>query len=264
MTNSLLLTAWPYEDEILTSFLFATGYVAPALYTGDAKLTQISSKVSEAQYSVIFRCQNCLSWSQGVASGSASTSSGLLVLGWANAFPAPSDPECASKATFLQHDNGEGIFGASLDTNAVNPSYSKWADLATATVTGACGEATPTTTSTSVPVPTATGVPVPGIAYDYIVVGAGAGGISISDKLSEAGKSVLLIERGPPSSGRWGGDIKPDWLDGTNLTRFDVPGLCNEIWVDSDGIACTDTDQMAGCVLGGGTAVNAGLWWKVC
>jgi hypothetical protein len=29
------------------------------------------------------------------------------------------------------------------------------------------------------------------------------------------------------------------------------------------GIACTDTDQMEGCVLGGGTAVNAGLWWKV-
>ncbi len=58
--------------------------------------------------------------------------------------------------------------------------------------------------------------------------------------------------------------MKPAWLVGTNLTRFDVPGLCNQIWVDSNGIACTDTDQMAGCVLGGGTAVNAGLWWKVC
>jgi len=57
--------------------------------------------------------------------------------------------------------------------------------------------------------------------------------------------------------------MKPEWLVGTNLTRFDVPGLCNQIWVDSAGIACTDTDQMAGCVLGGGTAVNAGLWWKV-
>ncbi len=58
--------------------------------------------------------------------------------------------------------------------------------------------------------------------------------------------------------------MRPEWLRGTNLTRFDVPGLCNQIWVDSAGIACTDTDQMAGCVLGGGTAVNAGLWWKVC
>jgi cellobiose dehydrogenase (acceptor) len=57
--------------------------------------------------------------------------------------------------------------------------------------------------------------------------------------------------------------MKPYWLVGTNLTRFDVPGLCNQIWVDSVGIACNDMDQMAGCVLGGGTAVNAGLWWKV-
>lgn len=98
--------------------------------------------------------------------------------------------------------------------------------------------------------------------YDYIIVGAGAGGIPLADKLSESGASVLLIERGPPSSGRWGGTMKPEWLDSTNLTRFDVPGLDNQIWVDSDGIACTDVGTMAGCVLGGGTAVNAGLWWN--
>jgi cellobiose dehydrogenase (acceptor) len=73
---------------------------------------------------------------------------------------------------------------------------------------------------------------------------------------------VLLIEKGPPSIGLWGGTLKPSWLEGTELTRFDVPGLCNQIWVDSAGIACPDNDQMAGCVLGGGTAVNSGLWWK--
>lgn len=56
--------------------------------------------------------------------------------------------------------------------------------------------------------------------------------------------------------------MKPTWLSGTNLTRFDVPGLCNQIWVDSNGIACKDASSMAGCVLGGGTAINAGLWWK--
>ncbi len=84
----------------------------------------------------------------------------------------------------------------------------------------------------------------------------------MADRLSEAGKKVLLIEKGPPSTGRWGGTVKPSWLSNTNLTRFDVPGLCNQIWVDPNGIVCTDVDQMAGCVLGGGTAVNSGLWWK--
>ena len=33
----------------------------------------------------------------------------------------------------------------------------------------------------------------------------------------------------------------PDWLDRTNLTRFDVPVLCNEILVNLNGIAYTDT-----------------------
>ncbi|KAK4222215.1 cellobiose dehydrogenase [Podospora fimiseda] len=100
------------------------------------------------------------------------------------------------------------------------------------------------------------------VTYDYIIVGSGAGGIPIADRLTEAGKTVLLIEKGPPSTGRWGGTMKPQWLQGTNLTRFDVPGLCNQIWADPSGVSCTDIDQMAGCVLGGGTAVNSGLWWK--
>lgn len=82
--------------------------------------------------------------------------------------------------------------------------------------------------------------------YDYIVIGTGAGGIPIADRLSEAGKSVLLVEKGPPSSGRWNGTMKPSWLEGTNLTRFDVPGLFNQIWADGAGVACDDTGVMAG------------------
>jgi cellobiose dehydrogenase (acceptor) len=84
----------------------------------------------------------------------------------------------------------------------------------------------------------------------------------MADRLSEAGHKVLLIEKGPPSTHRWGGTMKPEWLEGEPLTRFDVPGLCNQIWHEATGIVCTDMDQIAGCVLGGGTAVNAGLWWK--
>jgi cellobiose dehydrogenase (acceptor) len=82
--------------------------------------------------------------------------------------------------------------------------------------------------------------------YDYIVIGSGAGGIPVADRLSEAGHSVLLIEKGPPSSGRWNGTMKPTWLEGTNLTRFDVPGLFNQIWADPTGVACDDLDVMAG------------------
>lgn len=151
--------------------------------------------------------------------------------------------------------------------------YDDWVELATITATGECGGAvTPPPSSTVEPsepattssiTPPETGVPVPDEEFDYVIVGSGAGGIPLADKLSEAGHKVLLIEKGPPSSGRWGGTLGPAWLEDTNLTRFDVPGLCNEIWHDSAGIACRDTDQMAGCVLGGGTAINAALWWRV-
>ncbi|KAL7627901.1 hypothetical protein AAE478_002096 [Parahypoxylon ruwenzoriense] len=101
-----------------------------------------------------------------------------------------------------------------------------------------------------------------GQAWDYIIIGSGAGGIPLADRLSEAGHTVLLLEKGPPSTGIWGGTMKPTWLENSTLTRFDVPGLANEIWHNPSGVVCTDVDQMAGCVLGGGIAVNSGLWWK--
>jgi cellobiose dehydrogenase (acceptor) len=86
----------------------------------------------------------------------------------------------------------------------------------------------------------------PSQTYDYIVIGSGAGGLVMADRLSETGASVLLLEKGPLSSGRFNGTMKPSWLEGTNLTRFDVPGLFNQIWVDSAGVACDDTGVMAG------------------
>jgi cellobiose dehydrogenase (acceptor) len=172
-------------------------------------------------------------------------------MGWAQ------NNDVYSTAETLQHNNGQSIFGIST-ADARNAKYADWVKLG--------GGDAPTPSSSAKPtsaLPAAcTGSPAPTGSYDYIVVGGGAGGIPMADKLSEAGKKVLLIEKGPPSLGRFGGTMGPDWLKGTGLTRFDVPGLCNQIWVDSAGVACTDMDQMAGCVLGGGTAVNAALWWK--
>jgi cellobiose dehydrogenase (acceptor) len=310
MTQSLLLMAWPFNGQVLTSFRYATGYQPPGLYAGNAILTQISSSVSATGYELIYRCQNCFSWDHDGAKGNVSTAAGLLVLGRAQAKRAPTNPSCPNTITPNYHNNGFGQWGAPL-AGVVNANYAKWAALATTTVTGACGAApvVPSSPASSVSVPslpvptslstsvistaTATSVPVVptvstpaaspstssaapassmpascskvgrGQIFDYVIAGGGAGGIPMADRLARAGYSVLLAEKGPPSTARWGGKMKPAWLEGEPLTRFDVPGLCNQIWVDSAGVACTDTDQMAGCVLGGGTAVNAGLWWKV-
>lgn len=251
MTNSLLLAASPDGTKVKAEFLWAPGYVSPDDYTGNATITKISETVGTDSWELVYRCQWCWAWDQNGASNSQIPQDGSnQVVAWAQHKGLPSRP-------WAQHNNGQGTFGISVD-DARNAKYSDWVG----------GVVDPPPTTTSVPptvVPTATqcvGKPAPTESYDYIVVGAGAGGIPVADKLSEAGKKVLLIEKGPPSLARFGGTMKPDWLKDYQLTRFDVPGLCNQIWVDSAGIACTDTDQMAGCVLGGGTAVNAALWWK--
>jgi len=214
MTNSLLLMAWPSGDKVLTAFRWATGYDAPGAYQGNTKLTQISSTINSTHYSMLFRCENCLAWTEGSTVHKTTSSSGVLVLGWTQSTTSPLNGQCAADLSVaVQHDNGEGIFGAQLNAFGVNAQYGTWAALATKTVTGDCGGST-TTTTTSIPTSTATVVPqpVPKTTFDYIVVGGGAGGIPLADKLSEAGKSVLLIEKGPPSSGRWEGTMKPGGL----------------------------------------------------
>ena len=262
MTNNLLLVAWPNAGSIVTSFRFASGYTQPDIYTGNATLTPIYQTVNTTHAELIYRCQHCWVWAQtGGASGSAipgTATNANQVIGWAKHTILPSAPADPNSGVD-QHPYFD--IAVQPAQSARNSAYTSWINKATATATAtkstSTASATPTSTTCapSQAAPTAT--------YDYIVVGAGAGGISLAAKLSEnGGKSVLLIEKGPPSSGRWNGTMKPSWLSGTNLTRFDVPGLCNQIWHDSAGIACSDAPSMAGCVLGGGTAVNAGLWWK--
>lgn len=65
-------------------------------------------------------------------------------------------------------------------------------------------------------------------SWDYILVGAGYGGIISADRLSEAGKSVLVIERGGPSYAETGGTYGPTWAAGTNvrttpIIRLNIP-----------------------------------------
>ncbi|KAF3009550.1 hypothetical protein E8E13_005488 [Curvularia kusanoi] len=253
MTNTLLLTAWTDGTNIQTKFLYATGYVKPDPYTGNATLTQLSATVTDSYFELVYRCVHCWVWNQDGAEGSQLPTGEVQIVGWAQ------NSKRYNPDDVMQHDKSQGIFGISV-ASARNAKYSDWQKLPPI---GGGGATTSSSVPSATPTPTAcVGSPVPTGSYDYIVVGAGAGGIPVADKLSEAGKKVLLIEKGPPSLGRFGGTMGPDWLKGTGLTRFDVPGLCNQIWVDSAGVACTDTDQMAGCVLGGGTAVNAALWWK--
>jgi cellobiose dehydrogenase (acceptor) len=230
-----------------------SGYVTPEDYTGNATLRQIYSSVSDTSFEIVYHCTDCWAWDQGGAANQQLPED-FQLMGWAQ-------HSTVFSGTWAQHNKGQGLWGFT-PSDARNTKYDQWAAIS-------APSGTPAPTPTSSAAASATPTPsqpacssAPTESYDYIVIGGGAAGIPVADKLSESGKSVILLEKGPPSLARFGGTMGPTWVTSNNLSRFDVPGLCNQIWVDSAGVACTDIDQMAGCVLGGGAAVNAALWWK--
>ncbi|KAJ6442367.1 cellobiose dehydrogenase [Purpureocillium lavendulum] len=107
--------------------------------------------------------------------------------------------------------------------------------------------------------------------WDAIVVGAGTAGIIVADRLSEAGLKTLLLEQGGPSYGITGGVEKPGWLNGTGLSRVDVPGLFPDeyrpnstIFAGHSSLLCPPHVVRAfqGCTVGGNSAINAGLYFQ--
>ncbi|PBK99967.1 FAD/NAD(P)-binding domain-containing protein [Armillaria gallica] len=95
--------------------------------------------------------------------------------------------------------------------------------------------------------------------YDAIVVGAGPAGIIVAERLTEAGESVLLLERGIASLYMSGGDRIGPWNN--TITVFDLPGNGYQLsQLDDTSLYCTDTASTAGCILGGGGMINAMMW----
>ncbi|KAH9872512.1 hypothetical protein IAQ61_005348 [Plenodomus lingam] len=102
--------------------------------------------------------------------------------------------------------------------------------------------------------------------WDVMVVGSGPAGIVVADRMSEAGKKTLLLEQGGPSYYVTGGRARPDWLNGTELSRVDVPGLYKSIFSTPEGgtLTCGPgvVNAFQGCTVGGNTAINAGLFFQ--
>ncbi|ATY58895.1 cellobiose dehydrogenase [Cordyceps militaris] len=101
--------------------------------------------------------------------------------------------------------------------------------------------------------------------WDAIVVGAGPAGIIVADRLSEAGLTTLLLEQGGASYGITGGTERPSWLNGTDLSRVDVPGLYSTIFGSADSSLICKPDAVRAyqaCTVGGNSAINAGLYFQ--
>ncbi|KAF8543135.1 hypothetical protein BDD12DRAFT_774183 [Trichophaea hybrida] len=102
------------------------------------------------------------------------------------------------------------------------------------------------------------------LPWDYVIVGTGPAGLVLADRLSAIGKRTLILEAGTPSTYASGGREAPAWIKDSNepLSRFDIPGFFEAFSAHPDGHQCPDTPLpiLAGCLLGGGTAVNSGIF----
>ncbi|KAJ4321378.1 hypothetical protein N0V94_002915 [Neodidymelliopsis sp. IMI 364377] len=263
MTGNLLVVAWPNDGEVVSSFRKATGYTNPATTTGDFTMNPIpdGTFVNDTAFSYTFLCKNCIS--DDVATGlviyeSPSTN----IMGWAFSDDPLTDPATAS-STLTYHTAGFGAFGLPM-SNATSANFETWAAMAVEGSTGSgsgsgSGSSNSTTPisggNSTTPVTGNTTATVGNATYDYIVAGAGPAGIIAAERLAESGASVLLIERGGPSYGFTGYTDNMSWND--TVSMYDVPGYGYYLSDVGSPAYCDDTADMAGCLLGGGTAVNA-------
>lgn len=221
--------------------------------------------VNDTAFSYTFLCSNCIS--DDVSNGlviydSPSTN----ILGWAFSDDPLTDSATASSA-LTYHSAGFGAFGSPMD-NAKSADYATWAALAVesgsgsgsgsgagnTTTPGAGGNSTTPVTGGNT---TAT---IANATYDYIVAGGGAAGIVAAARIAESGASVLLIERGGPSYEFTGNTDTMSWND--SVSMYDVPGYGYYLSAVGSPAFCTDTADQAGCLLGGGTSVNAMMYVK--
>lgn len=183
----------------------------------------------------------------------------VAVTGWATSDKTPSNPSSASSAVPVFHNTGFGLFGLTLaDTRSA--SYSLWASWAGETATPSPAPSPAPGNGTTPADPTCPGsnttATISKDTYDYIVAGGGPAGIIAAQRLAESGKSVLLLERGRASNYASGGRSVMAWNE--TVTQYDVPSMAYYLSSAADTTGyCTDVASQAGCILGGGTSVNA-------
>lgn len=264
MVGSVLVVAFPHEGKVVSSFRKATGYTNPPVLTGDFSMTPIpeGTYVNDTAFSYTFLCKNCMGATEADGIVLSDT---MNVLSWAYSNTALTDPSSAS-AVLNMHNGGYGSFGMKV-ADAKSADFEKWAAMAT----GGSGNAGNSTGNSTTPIsgggstngtttPSNTTATISDSTYDYIVCGAGPAGIIAAERIAESGASVLLLERGGPSLAFTGNNATLSW--NSSLTMYDVPGLDYYLNQVGENKLCTDTADQAGCLLGGGTMVNAMMFVK--
>lgn len=260
MVGPLIIAAWPNNGEIVSSFRLATGYTNPAVAQGEFTMEPIpdGTSVNETAFTYTFLCKNCIS--DDPATGMVIEE--FNVMGWAYS-DTPLTDSTSPSAALNYHSAGFGAFGISM-ADAKSADFASWAALAVKGGSGSGNSTIPTTPGSGNSTAPIAGNNITAVVanatYDYIVAGGGPAGIIAAERLAESGASVLLIERGGPSTASSGNKDTLEW--NSTVTMYDVPGYGYYLSDVGTPAYCTDTADMAGCLLGGGTSVNAMMFVK--
>ncbi|KAK0716385.1 glucose oxidase [Lasiosphaeris hirsuta] len=94
-----------------------------------------------------------------------------------------------------------------------------------------------------------------GKVFDYIVAGAGLGGLTVANKLSSQGNSVLVIEAGPDAS--WNPEVfdAEGRLFGSKTCNWQYPAY------GTNGTLLPWKVDSGACI-GGGTSINGMVWYR--
>ncbi|KAI0018443.1 GMC oxidoreductase [Xylariomycetidae sp. FL0641] len=254
MIDALLIATYPNGDSVTASLREASAYSNPGQFDGDAKLMPIAegTYVNDTGFTYTFLCSGCI-----LDDGRTFTPSDeVAILGYAMSTDKVDNPSATD--SILNYHDTFGMYGMHLE-DAASADFKTWADMAS---TGTPTKPSTPTSPSQAPTASAMPVTVSNTTYDYIIAGAGGAGIIVAERIAEKGYSVLLLERGAASYHSAGGELTMAWND--TVSPFDVPGVSfylSQIDGANDAF-CSDTAGMAGCVLGGGTAVNALNWVK--
>jgi cellobiose dehydrogenase (acceptor) len=247
MANSLMVIAWPYQKQIVSTLRHSQGYSIPNPSSNSSitlKTIPAGTSFDGTTYTYTFLCKGCIQ-----TDGSTfKANDDLPTIGYAQAAVPVTNPADPLSAMAF-HSSGYGLFQVNLAA-ARSEKFATWA---------ATAKDDPKTSAPKpnggAPPPPDTSATTSATAYDYIVVGSGPAGLITSQRLSETGKSVLLLERGGASTAATGGKQFVPW--NKNLTMYDVPALFLNLVVRTLGEGfCLDTAGLGGCILGGGGSMN--------